>query len=57
MYWRETVYLLVLLELLKTLGATDQSYIPSEGLYTPKPMPNLDVESSGLIYPTIVLPT
>ena len=49
-------YLLVLLELLKTLGATDQSIYPLEGLYTPKPIPNLDIKSSGPIYPTIYLP-
>ena len=29
-------------------------YIPLEGLYTPKPIPNLDIKSSRPIYPTIV---
>jgi hypothetical protein len=30
-------------------------YIPLEGLCTPKPIPNLDVKSSGPIYPTTVV--
>ena len=31
-------------------------YIPSEGLRTPKPIPNLDIKSSGPIYPTTLEP-
>ena len=43
-----------LLELLKTWGH-GPIYIPLEGLYTPKPIPSLDIKSSRPIYPTILV--
>ena len=40
---------------IKDSGGHRLIYIPLEGLYTPKPIPNLDIKSSRPIYPTIVV--
>ena len=42
------------IRVIKDSGGHGPIYIPLEGLCTPKPMPNLDIESSGPIYPTIL---
>ena len=52
---KETVCLLVISKLLKTLRALDRSIQLVEGLGSYKATPNLDVKSRGPNYTTIIL--